>query len=198
MFKARLFKTHVSRTPSLQRTARFLSVGFLNAFVDVLVFNLFVLILPTKSAAVLSLYNTIAVGCAIINSYAGNRFWTFADMASGTRRETWMFWAQAIGNVAINDAIVVWADTFFRLRGMPIPVASNVSKGLAMTVSSSVSYLLMRLFVFRRRNHSTPEVSGSLLSLEQPLFDKTALPSDSGEIAGELKHVPTHGIMRVD
>lgn len=137
---------------SAKRYTKFIVVGAMNAVVDLGVLNGLLLVSPTKSTPLLFIYNTIAVVCAILNSYFWNRRWTFADSSDGSLRERGLFIAQAIVNIGINDIIVVWLSSYLVFsRSMPFFVSSNASKGLAMFLSSSISYVFMRLLVFRGR-----------------------------------------------
>ena len=141
----------------ISRYGKFLVVGTINAAVDLFVLNAFVLLMPTKSSLMLFVYNTIAVLCAIVNSYVWNRRWTFADTARGGRRESALFWLQGLFNVAVNDVVVVGMSRYLVLgRDVPLIVGSNLAKALAMFISSSLSYLFMRVVIFadHHREHS--------------------------------------------
>lgn len=138
---------------SVKRYTKFLMVGVLNAVVDLAVLNGLLAIDPTTKAHMLVLYNTIAVICAIINSYVWNRRWTFADRASGNFREQCWFFVQALLNLFLNDLIVVWLSTYLIFsHSVPLFISSNAAKALAMLLSSSMSYAFMRVFVFRARS----------------------------------------------
>lgn len=140
----------ISMRHTFKRYTKFLIVGCANAVVDLVVLNALILVAPTRSAVVLSVYNTAAVLCAVLNSYVWNRRWTFADATTGSRRERVLFFIQAAINVAVNDIVVVWLSTYLVFsHSFPIFVSSNISKGLAMLISSSFSYVCMRMFVFR-------------------------------------------------
>ncbi|TME58584.1 MAG: GtrA family protein, partial [Chloroflexi bacterium] len=56
---------------------RFCLVGGLNTFVDVLVFNLLVLGLPTQDNGLLVIYNSLAYLVGAVNSFCWNKLWTF-------------------------------------------------------------------------------------------------------------------------
>lgn len=157
----------VIRHPSFQPThtpgrlfnryGKFLVVGMMNALVDIIVFNLFVLFLPKPSPWTLSLFNTIAVAMAICNSYVWNRYWTFSDVTDGTRRERMAFLAQAVLNILINDLVVALATAYLiGIKSIPPYASSNIAKGLAMLLSSSVSYLLLQWFVFNPSHQRRP------------------------------------------
>jgi putative flippase GtrA len=133
------------------RYLRFLVVGALNAVVDLTVLNLLMWAHPTRIPWQLTVYNTIAVACAIVNSYLWNQRWTFRDVAAGTSREFGLYTLQALINVVINDAVLTAAAACLEgVRGLSPFWSSNLAKAAAMFLSSSVSYLCMRLFVFRR------------------------------------------------
>ena len=137
----------------VRRYFKFLLVGVMNAAVDLGVLNVLLLAFPTRSPLMLMAYNTLGVLAAICNSYLWNRFWTFGDIATGSRREKMKFAIQSLINLVLNDAILVGANDYLVThRGLPYMLGSNIAKGGAMFVSSSVSYVFMRMFVFRRHD----------------------------------------------
>lgn len=135
---------------SLKRYTKFVVVGLSNAFVDVVVLNLLMILIPNHSRAMLVFDNTIAVVFAILNSYVLNRRFTFSDRMDGSLRERVLFFVQAILNIGLNDYILALCSTYLVFsRNMPLFVSSNASKALAMFLSSSLSYILLRYVVFR-------------------------------------------------
>ncbi len=96
--------------------------------------------------------HSIAVACAIANSYLWNRRWTFKDATDGSLRQRCLFLLQALVNIAINDAVVILFTRELDSMNFASPVVeSNVAKAAAMLVSSSVSYWFMSVLVFRLR-----------------------------------------------
>lgn len=143
-------QTNHSPLRSMNRYGKFLVVGMMNALVDIIVFNLFVLMFTTHSPWLISIYNTVAVASAICNSYVWNRHWTFSDVATGTRQERMMFWGQAVLNILINDLVVALLTAYLSdLKSLSPYASSNLAKAVAMFTSSSVSYVVLRIFVFR-------------------------------------------------
>ncbi|QSO47228.1 GtrA family protein [Alicyclobacillus mengziensis] len=133
----------------VHRYTRFLVIGFLNAVIDLLILNGLLLLSP-KDAFHIFIDNTIAVICAITNSYFLNRRFTFRDVAARDAKETARFFVQAFVNLVLNDAIAVFFSTYLIFsKSIPVFVSSNISKGLAMFISSSMSYFMMRYMVFR-------------------------------------------------
>jgi putative flippase GtrA len=138
---------------TVKRYTKFLIIGAMNAFVDVFVLNILLWLAPARTAWALSLYNTVAVIAALLNSYVWNRRWTFGDVATGSTRERVLFFLQAILNLVLNDVIVVWISSYLVFsKSVPFFISSNAAKAIAMMASSSVSYLCMRWFVFRTRD----------------------------------------------
>lgn len=136
---------------SIKRYTKFALVGVMNAFVDLAVLNLLMIIIPNHSGRVLVMENTVAVACAIVNSYMLNRRWTFADSTDGSVLERVLFIMQALLNIALNDWILGWCATYLIFsRNVPVFVSSNASKALAMFLSSTLSYLFMRYVVFHK------------------------------------------------
>lgn len=140
----------VSRRHSAKRYTKFVLVGICNAVVDLAVLNFLMLVIHDHSSFALVVDNSVAVSCAILNSYALNRKWTFADRTDGSPREGVLFLAQAVLNIGLNDWILAWCASYLVFsRDVPIFISSNISKALAMFLSSTVSYFFMRWIVFR-------------------------------------------------
>ncbi len=132
---------------------KFVSVGLGNAFIDLGVFNGLYLIWPTKDVGQLVVYNTLAVGSAILNSYFWNTRWTFRDRVrhkgSGASRQRVLFLVQSVGNIVVNDLILGFiAPAILHLHAMPTYMANNIAKLLAMFLASLTSFLMMKLVVF--------------------------------------------------
>jgi putative flippase GtrA len=134
----------------------FVVVGLSNSAVDLGVFNLLYAIQPTANVDWLVAYNSIAVVCAIANSYVWNTRWTFRRQAlhhgGGAWRQRILFVAQSLLNIAINDLIVLFiAPYLMAIHGLPPRLASNAAKAVAMVIASLISFVAMRLVVFASR-----------------------------------------------
>ena len=133
-----------------KKYAQFSAVGLSNMLVDVGALNLLLFLAPTGSPEVLVLYNAVALVLANANSYLWNTVWTFREQARHDARQAGMFTAQGLLNVAVGSALL-WAAA----RGLNAYtdlspwVAGNVAKALSTVSASTVSFLFLRLFVFR-------------------------------------------------
>jgi putative flippase GtrA len=139
-----------SRKQTGKKYAQFSAVGFSNMLVDVGVLNLFLLLAPTGSPEVLVLYNVAALVLANANSYLWNTLWTFREQARHDAKQVGMFTAQGLLNVAVGSAFL-WAAA----RGLAAYtdlspwVSGNVAKAFSTVTASTVSFIFLRLFVFR-------------------------------------------------
>jgi glycosyltransferase involved in cell wall biosynthesis/putative flippase GtrA len=137
----------------LRQVLAFSTVGMLNALIDVLVFNVLMVVAPSHSPWVLTMYNTVSVSAALANSYALNSRWTFrrtrAKQYSAVWRQRVGFIAQAGVNIAVNDVVLsLLAGTFVSL---PSWADNNLAKIIAMMCASVVSFVLLRTVVFSER-----------------------------------------------
>jgi putative flippase GtrA len=141
-----------SRKQTGIRYARFSLVGVSNMLVDVGVFNLLLLIGPTHSPGFFVLYNVGALILANANSYLWNTLWTFRDRARHDARQVGLFTAQGLLNVGVGN-LLIWLTAHGLMAYTDLsPLASgNVAKVVSMVVASSMSFLFLRLFVFRRK-----------------------------------------------
>ncbi|HET8602858.1 MAG TPA: glycosyltransferase [Marmoricola sp.] len=156
-------RTLVEAPGHASRLSRFAAVGATNAGIDLAVFNLLLLLDPTRSPALLVAYNTCAVIAAIANSYVWNSRWTFRDRARGGLARRWrqrvLFALQGGINLTVNDVVVLVLSLLASWLGLRSSVAANGVKVVAMLSASAVSYVFMHYFVFPRRraaSHGTP------------------------------------------
>ena len=132
--------------------AQFSLVGASNMLVDVGVLNLFLLLGPTRSPEVLVLYNVVALILANANSYLWNTLWTFRDRARHDAKQVGMFTAQGLVNVGAGNVLLWLAAHGLRAHtGLSPLLIGNVAKAASMVVASTMSFLFLRFFVFRRR-----------------------------------------------
>lgn len=133
------------------RYAQFSFVGALNAAVDLAALNLLLLLEPTRNPGQLVMYNAVALVLANANSYLWNTRWTFRHHARHDGRQVGMFIAQAALNVGIGS-LVFWlsAHLLAGYSGLSPFVGGNVAKVVSMLTASTVSFLILRHFVFRK------------------------------------------------
>ncbi len=132
--------------------AQFSAVGLSNMLVDVGTLNLLLLLLvwPTRSPELLVLYNVAALVLANANSYLWNTLWTFKDQARHDAKQVGMFTAQGLLNVAVGGALLWLAAHGLRAYTDLSPwLSGNVAKAISTVFASTVSFLFLRLFVFR-------------------------------------------------
>jgi putative flippase GtrA len=139
-----------SQKQTSKKYAQFSVVGFSNMLVDVGALNLLLFLAPTGSPELLVLYNVAALVLANANSYLWNTMWTFREQARHDAKQAGMFTAQGLLNVAVGSALL-WAAA----RGLAAYtdlspwVAGNAAKAVSTVTASTVSFLFLRLFVFR-------------------------------------------------
>jgi putative flippase GtrA len=129
---------------------QFSLVGISNMLVDLGVFNMFLFFGPTRSPGLLVAYNVAALILANANSYLWNTLWTFRRQARHDARQVGMFSAQAAVNVGASN-LLLWglAHGLVAYTSFSPQISGNVAKIVSMAVASTVSFLLLRLFVFR-------------------------------------------------
>ncbi len=139
-----------SRKQTGKKYAQFSAVGFSNMLVDVGVLNLLLLFAPTASPKLLVLFNVAALVLANANSYLWNTLWTFRDEARHDTRQAGMFTAQGLLNVAVGSALLWLAAHGLKAHTDLSPwLVGNVAKAFSTVAASTVSFLFLRLFVFR-------------------------------------------------
>jgi putative flippase GtrA len=139
-----------SQKQTSKKYAQFSLVGLSNMLVDVGMLNLLLLLAPTGSPELLVLYNLAALVLANANSYLWNTLWTFKEQARHDAKQAGMFTAQGLLNVALGSALL-WlaARGLGAYTDLPPWVGSNVAKAFSTVTASTVSFLFLRLFVFK-------------------------------------------------
>ena len=134
------------------RFSKFSMVGATNALVDIGTLNLLLWLAPTREAWLLAAYNLVALVLANVNSYFGNAFWTFRGQANHGRRQTSLFFLQALANIAVSNGLFyLLVRTLLVYDVVPGWIAGNVAKVISIAVASVMSFFLMRYLVFARK-----------------------------------------------
>jgi putative flippase GtrA len=137
---------------TLRQYVRFLVVGASNAIVDLGLLNVLTALRPPHDALIFAGENSIAVACALINSYVWNARWTFRGQGTRTLRERALFFAQALLNLLLNNVVLL---TVMGLlpggQGVWPALATNIAKVCAMLAASTTSFILLHAVVFRSR-----------------------------------------------
>ncbi|TKD72530.1 GtrA family protein [Pseudalkalibacillus hwajinpoensis] len=128
----------------------FSAIGVMNALVDIGALNLLMLLFPTDDRIQLIFYNTIAYTLAITNSYFWNAKLTFPSKAIHDRKQVLLFLAQAVIALGISNLVFYGALLIFEWITFPRYIERNISKGLAMLISSASSFFMMKHLVFPR------------------------------------------------
>ncbi len=128
----------------------FSAIGVLNALVDIGALNLLMLLFPTDDRIQLITYNTISYVLAIINSYFWNAKLTFPSKAIHDRKQVLFFLIQAVIALGISNLVFYGALLAFEWITFPRYIERNISKGLAMFLSSASSFFMMKHLVFPR------------------------------------------------
>lgn len=128
----------------------FSAIGIMNALVDIGALNLLMLFFPTDDRFQLIMYNTISYVLAIINSYFWNAKLTFPSRAIHDRKQVLLFLVQAVIALGISNLVFYGALLIFEWISLPRYIERNISKGLAMLLSSASSFFMMKHLVFPR------------------------------------------------
>lgn len=131
--------------------AQFSLVGGSNALVDLGVLNALLLISPTRSPEMLVVYNVVALVLTNANSYLWNTLWTFRRQARHDARQVGLFTLQGILNVAVGG-LLIWllAHAIVVYTDLSPLAGGNLAKVFSMVVASTMSFVFLRFFVFRK------------------------------------------------
>lgn len=136
---------------SLLQFARFSVVGVLNTLIDVITLNVLIWRFPTHNANLLLFYNTLAYTLGALNSFCLNKYWTFRQKNTTTNREIGRFVILSFAGILCNDSILWLTARLLHPLIINNLLWANISKGIAIAGTMTLSYLGMRLWVFTTR-----------------------------------------------
>jgi len=146
---------HILETPPARsfrtlfgQVVRFGLVGGLNTLIDLLVLNALLWLLPTQNGWLVVLYNSIAYACGAIHSFLLNKYWTFHHQQRTTWKEVARFAFTTLLGIGCNDILILWAGDLLRPFIANQTLWANGSKAIAITITSLISYVGMRFWVF--------------------------------------------------
>ncbi|SDI19996.1 GtrA family protein [Alteribacillus bidgolensis] len=128
---------------------QFSVIGLTNAGVDIGTLNLLLILFPTDDRGMLALFNTIAYSLAVANSYYWNAHITFRHSAEGNNRQRLAFIVQGVVSLGVNNFVFLGVNQLFQVLEIPRWVRYNTAKGLAMFLSFTASFFMMKFFVFK-------------------------------------------------
>jgi putative flippase GtrA len=126
-------------------------VGVSCAVIDLGALNGLLYLFPTDQPVKLSLYNSIAYGLAVLNSYTWNSKYTFKVKKTPIQFLAFIFQALIslmIANLVFLSGLWLLGVTVY----FPKWLQTNISKILSMFLSSTASFFFNKLFVFRKKS----------------------------------------------
>ncbi|GAB3060974.1 GtrA family protein [Virgibacillus ainsalahensis] len=128
---------------------QFSVIGFSNAAIDIGTLNLLLLLFHTEERGWLIVFNTIAYTLAIINSYYWNASITFRTSAKGNNKQRLKFILQGIVSLGVNNLVFLAFGEILQFFGVPGWLRVNIAKGIAMGLSFTASFFMIKYFVFK-------------------------------------------------
>lgn len=129
--------------------AQFSAIGVSNAAVDIGTLNLLLYFFPTDERVMLTTYNTVSYCLAVANSYIWNVLITFKDSAKGSNKQRMAFVLQGLVSLGVNNLVFIGGNTLFEALGVPGWLRYNLAKGVAMFLSFTASFFMIKYFVFK-------------------------------------------------
>lgn len=127
-------------------------IGLSCAVIDLGVLNGLLYFFPTEHRVLLTLYNSLAYGLAVLNSYIWNSRFTFNENSTRSYKQFIAFIIQSICSLIISDSVFVGGiDLLKAWFYLPIWLLNNISKLTSMFLSSIASFFFNKYFVFRSK-----------------------------------------------
>lgn len=137
-----------------KQVLQFSSIGAVNAAVDIGMLNLFLWIWPTSNNMMLLFFNSMAYFLAIANSYYWNSKFTFNRFSDLGAKEVGLFLSQALVAWIVNNLVFIGMINLLEAQewmAIPVLITRNIAKGLAMFLSFTASFFMMKFVVFKAR-----------------------------------------------
>ena len=138
--------------PVLYQFGKFAAVGTLNSFVDLGVFNLEILAVPSPGVWTYRILKSVSFLCGTTNSFFWNKFWTFNSQEPASFRQTVKFYSVAVIGFFLNVAI---ASYVFSNITAPVSFSpalwANVGALCGILVVFIWNFLGYKYFVFKKK-----------------------------------------------
>lgn len=132
---------------------KFAAVGSSNAFVDIGLLNLSMLLFGVSKAS--PMFGVIATGTALIatvNSFLWNKFWTFE--AARSAEKAWMevvkFYVVTGTAALVNGSVTYLAVNYLAADGVSANLWANVAKVIGIFSALLINFLGYKFFVFKK------------------------------------------------
>lgn len=136
--------------------AQYSVIGISCGVIDIGSLNLFLFLWPTDQTFLLALFNSIAYGLAVLNSYIWNSRLTFRKGTEKGYRQKAFFVIQAgLSLIISNVTLLLAVDALNWLSFFPLWFVYNAAKGISMFCSSTSSFFFMKFLVFREKESET-------------------------------------------
>lgn len=182
--------TATARTaPLLPQLVKFGAVGAIGFVVNLIVFNVMLLIV-LRGLPHASLYATmIATLVAIAANWVGNRFWAFAGQRQeNATREGLEFFVVSLAGMGI-PLVCVWVSHY--VLGMSSPIADNIAaNGVGLVLGMLFRFALYRWWVFSPGRDLRGQEQEKLLRVGAP-----AVGGPAPATASALARTPDTGLI---
>lgn len=136
----------------LLQFGKYAVVGVVNTLIDFLILNLLMWSFKTYSGLFLIIFNAISFSAALVNSYFGNKFWTFQNKEKQMGFQFFRFLIISLGGLVINSLLVFFLTTFVNpFFGLSKELWANMSKALATGLSLIWNFSGYKLWTFREK-----------------------------------------------
>ncbi len=146
---------------TLWRMLRFGAVGVSNTLIDILLLNVLIWRFPTHNAELLLLYNSISATVAALNSFLGNKYWTFKQKHHVRVTEIARFALVTGLSFLCNDGIIWGAAHLLHALDVAPFLWANLSKLSAVVCTTIISYVGMRFWVFTGASQASRRTDGA-------------------------------------
>jgi putative flippase GtrA len=139
--------------PIIYQLAKFVLIGGLNFLIDMGVLNFLIFATGISTGIIQSGFKTVSFLLAMLNSYLGNKYWTFKKTAQeGVFQEFLQFLIVSVISFALNLTVdYVLVNTVGPLKGMALKTWAQFSAFMAATLAMAWNFLGYKFIVFNTK-----------------------------------------------
>ena len=140
--------------PILKQISRYLTVGMLNAFLDLGLLNTLLLLTGKHGGWYFAFFKAISFLAAVTNSYFLTKFWTFGSQTAASPKEASKFLFFTLIGLIVNDGLaslmVNWIQPQF---GLTLPAWENIASAVSVIPVLFWNFLSYRYLVFPNKSY---------------------------------------------
>ncbi len=143
----------------VRQFSKYALVGFSNLTIDFGVLNILIYLTDRDKGIYFTVFKTISVSFALINSYLWNRFWSFENRdVSKAGKQFIAFVSVALGGLLINVALASFIVNSIHVDSVSSRIWANIGAIISGFAVIGWNFTGYKFVVFRKKDNDSPIV----------------------------------------